>query len=155
MAEVSLQDMYAPNSVCFGCGPANPEGLHVKSRVEGKEVVADWKPLPHHLAFEGYMNGGIIGVLFDCHSNWAAAHYIMKAKKLDKPPATVTAGYCVTLLRPTPMDKVLRLESRLTSRRRNRVTVRTTLTAGGAVTATFKGTFVEVREGHPAFNRWK
>ena len=67
---MSLQDRYAPDTTCFGCGPANSKGLRIKSRVDGDEVVLDWTPEPHHEAFPGFVNGGIIGVLFDCHCNW-------------------------------------------------------------------------------------
>ena len=154
MPEISLQDRYAPNSVCFGCGPANSAGLHIKSVVEGDKVVSNWRPDPRFLAFEGYLNGGIIGVLFDCHSNWAAAYFLMKARKLGRPPATVTALYSVQLHKPTPIDRVLHLESTPTRHWKNRVSVRTTLQAEGVETATFRGTFVVVREGHPAFERW-
>jgi len=149
-----LQDLYAPKSVCFGCGPANPQGLHIKSRVEGDVVVADWKPAPHHVAFEGFVNGGILGVLLDCHSNWAAVHYLMRSQGLSKPPATVTAEYLVTLHRPTPLGEVLHLASRLVELHPDRAVIETTLEAGGKVTATFRGTFVVVREGHPAYHRW-
>ena len=60
-----LQDRYAPNSECFGCGPANPQGLRIKSRVDGDRVVADWTPAAHLQAFDGYVSGGFLGVLFD------------------------------------------------------------------------------------------
>ena len=154
MPEISLQDRYAPNSVCFGCGPANSGGLHLKSCVEGDKVVADWRPDPRFIAFEGYLNGGMIGVLFDCQSNWSAAYFLMKAMKLEGPPATVTSRYSVSLLKPTPIDRVLHLESTPTRHWKHRVAVRTTLQADGIVTASFKGTFVMVREGHPAYQRW-
>ena len=76
-------------STCFGCGPANEKGLRIKSLVVGDEVVADFTPEPHHLAFGGVLNGGIIGALLDCHSNWTAAYYLMKARGLETPPCTV------------------------------------------------------------------
>ena len=50
----NLQDKYSPNAVCFGCGPANPKGLHIKSRPEGDHLVADWLPEPQHMAFAGF-----------------------------------------------------------------------------------------------------
>ena len=56
----SLQERYAPENACFGCGPANPQGLHVRTFVEGDECVAEWTPQPHHEAFPGILNGGII-----------------------------------------------------------------------------------------------
>lgn len=73
MSEQSLQDRYAPENRCFGCGPANDKGLRIKSFVRGDDVVASFQPAPHHLAFEGMLNGGIAGALLDCHSNWTAA----------------------------------------------------------------------------------
>jgi len=83
----SLQDRYAPQGVCFGCGPANDKGLRIKSRVEGDEVVAEFRAEPHHVAFPGIINGGILGALLDCHSNWTAAHHLMKTGGLSVPPA--------------------------------------------------------------------
>jgi hypothetical protein len=57
----SLQDQFAPNLICFGCGPANEKGLQIKSFVSGDKLVATYTPKPYHLAFEGMVNGGIIG----------------------------------------------------------------------------------------------
>jgi acyl-coenzyme A thioesterase PaaI-like protein len=150
----SLQDAYAPLSVCFGCGPANDKGLRIKSRVEGDEVVCDWKPEPHHHAFENVLNGGITGAILDCHSNWAAVHAMMERDHLSAPPPMVTAGFSVKFLRPTPMDGVLRLRARVVELGGNRAVVTSSLEAGGKVTATLTGTFVVVKEGHPAFSRW-
>ena len=65
----SLQDRFAPHNACFGCGPANEQGLRIKSMVQGDELLARWTPQSHHEAFPGMLNGGIIGALLDCHSN--------------------------------------------------------------------------------------
>ena len=86
----SLQERYAPDNACFGCGPANPHGLHVRSFVEGDEVVARWQPEPHHLAFSNILNGGIIGALLDCHSNWTATWALLRRSGAKAPPCTVT-----------------------------------------------------------------
>ena len=150
----SLQDRYAPANRCFGCGPANPKGLRIKSFVSDGELVARWSPAPHHEAFEGILNGGIIGTLLDCHSNWAAAYHLMKASGADSPPCTVTADFHVHLKRPTPMDGPLLLKARVLESRPDRAVVEATLEAGGRVTATCRGTFVAVTEGHPAYRRW-
>ena len=153
--ERSLQQIYAPNGVCFGCGPANSRGLQIRSYVTDDGVIADWKPEPHHQAFEGYANGGIIGVLLDCHSNWTAAYSLMKRNGLSAPPGTVTAEYCVTHLSPTPITSTLHLVSKTIELSDRKAVVETTLEAGGKVTAKFKGTFVAVKEGHPAYRRWR
>jgi acyl-coenzyme A thioesterase PaaI-like protein len=154
MAGQSLQERYAPNNRCFGCGPSNPKGLRIRSFPEGDEVVCEWRPEPHHLAFENVLNGGICGALLDCHSNWTAAHHLMKKQGSDAPPYTVTSDFHVQLRRPTPMDVPLSLRAHVVDSTDDRATVEATLEANGKVTATCRGTFVAVKEGHPAYNRW-
>ena len=150
----SLQDRFAPNARCFGCGPANEKGLRIKSFPQGGEVVATWQPEPHHLAFEGILNGGICGALLDCHSNWTAAWHLMTSAGASAPPCTVTSEFAVKLQRPTPMDAPVTLRARVVESSADRAVVESTLEAGGKVTATCRGVFVAVKEGHPAFQRW-
>jgi acyl-coenzyme A thioesterase PaaI-like protein len=151
----SLQQHYAPRSRCFGCGPANEQGLHIRSFVaESGEIVARWSPQPHHLAFEGVLNGGICATLLDCHANWTAAYHIMGARGLDAPPTTVTATFELTLSRPTPMDQELVLRARAEEVTPKRALIEATLEAGGEVTSRLRGTFVAVKAGHPAFGSW-
>ena len=152
----SLQDRYAPRTVCFGCGPANPKGLHIKSSPgEGEEVVCAFTPEKHHEAFAGVLNGGIVGCLFDCHCNSTAAYHLMRAAGADSPPFTVTAEYHVVLKRPTPTTAgPVTLRAHVVEASHDRATVEATMEAGGKVTATCRGVFVAVQEGHPAFHRW-
>jgi acyl-coenzyme A thioesterase PaaI-like protein len=151
---LSLQERYAPHNACFGCGPANTLGLRIRSFPEGREVRAQWTPAPHHQAFEGVLNGGIIGALLDCHSNWTAAYHLMVRNGLDTPPCTVTAEYAIKLRRPTPMDGPIDLEAHVVESSEDRATVEATLEAGGQVCATCRGVFVAVKPGHPAYHRW-
>ncbi|HEY8429421.1 MAG TPA: PaaI family thioesterase [Sandaracinaceae bacterium] len=153
MSEPSVQERYAPNNRCFGCGPANERGLRIRSFERGDVLVCEWTPEPHHLAFEGVLNGGIIGAILDCHSNWAAAMHLMRQGGLASPPCTVTADYHVVLERPTPLVP-LSLEAKVVESSADRAVVEATLQAGGKITATCRGTFVAVREGHPAYHRW-
>ncbi len=150
----SLQERYGPHTICFGCGPANERGLHIRSLPEGDEVVAEWQPEAHHQAFEKVLNGGIIGTLLDCHSNWTAAWHLMRRLGADRPPTTVTADFHVRLLKPTPIDGLLRLRAHVVEATDERATVEATLAAGDTVTATCRATFVAVRPGHPAYGRW-
>lgn len=151
----SLQDTYAPNNRCFGCGPANDQGLRIKSFVDGDEVVARWTPEAHHEAFAGMLNGGICGALLDCHGNWTAAHHLMGVRGEDVPPCTVTAEYTIALKRPTPTDRELELRARVVETLGDdRAWVEGELLAGDKVTATCRGLFVAVRPGHPAYHRW-
>ncbi len=150
----SLQEQYGPETMCFGCGPANDKGLRIRSFLVGDEYVCDWTPAPHHLAFPGVLNGGICGALLDCHSNWAATIHLMRAAGLPTPPCTVTADFAVRLKRPTPMDGPLHLSARVVEAGSDRAIVEATITANGKITVTCRGTFVAVKEGHPAFHRW-
>jgi acyl-coenzyme A thioesterase PaaI-like protein len=109
---LSLQRRYAPNNTCFGCGLANPRGLQLQSFVQGDAVVATFQPEEYQQAFPGVLNGGIIGALLDCHSNWTAAHALMQAQGLSAPPCTVTADFHVKLRAPTPLSGVLTLRAR-------------------------------------------
>jgi acyl-coenzyme A thioesterase PaaI-like protein len=150
----SLQETYAPANICFGCGPANPKGLHIRSFVSGNEVVAEWQPSPEYEAFPGMLNGGIIGALLDCHCNWAATWHLMNASGADKPPCTVTADYAIKLLKPTPTDGTIKLVARVVEAKEDRAIVEGELIAHDKVCATCRGTFVAVKPGHPAYHRW-
>jgi len=154
MPEKSIQETYAPNMACFGCGPANENGLHVRSFADGDEVVAVWQPQTKYEAFPGMLSGGIIGTLLDCHCNWTAAWYLMNKAGLDHPPCTVTAEYSIKLLRPTPSNKAVRLVARVVESTDDRAIVEGELIAHERITATCRGTFVAVKPGHPAYHRW-
>ena len=150
----SIQETYAPNLACFGCGPANPKGLHIRSFAEGEEVVAEWQPKQEYEAFPGVLSGGIIGTLLDCHCNWSAAWHLMKKNGADKPPCTVTAEYAIKLQRPTPTDEAVKLVARVIESTDERATIEGELIAHDKVCATCHGTFVAVKPGHPAYHRW-
>jgi acyl-coenzyme A thioesterase PaaI-like protein len=154
MPESCLQERYAPHNACFGCGPANPDGLHVRSFVAGETVIAEWTPAQRHEAFPGVLNGGIIGALLDCHCNWTAAWHLMTRSGADHPPCTVTADYHIVLKRPTPTDGPVQLEARVVESSADRAVIEGLLRAGGRITATCRGSFVAVQPGHPAYHRW-
>jgi acyl-coenzyme A thioesterase PaaI-like protein len=151
----SLQERYAPQSVCFGCGPANAHGIRIGSH-EGSngELIARWLPAPYHAAFTNILNGGVIGTLLDCHANWTAAMHLMRERSLDGPPGCVTAEYSIRLRRPTPTDRPVDLRAWVVESAGDRVTVDAELLSDGAVTATARGVFVAVGPDHPAYERW-
>lgn len=172
---ISLQKQFAPRSVCFGCGPANQQGLGLQSfvtkppavseRAENPAIlVAHFQPQPHHIAFEGIVNGGILSVLLDCHLNWTGAWQLMLAGGLDVPPCCVTAKYEVTFQSPTPVNSLLRIEAWVEEISNRKAIVGGRLgpvLADGSnpgnireITATARGTFVAVKPGHPAYHRW-
>lgn len=163
----SLQEQYAPHNACFGCGPSNAQGLQLRSFIDTMAkppevfgLMAEWTPQVHHEAFPGVLNGGIIGTLLDCHSNWTAAWYLMTQLGLPTPPCTVTADFHVSLKRPTPTGGPLTLRSRIEPsdspiKISDMLTVTAVLLAAdNRVCATCVGHFVAVKPGHPAYHRW-
>src|SRR5262249_45623012 len=77
--ESAVQDRFAPASVCFGCGPANASGLRIKSfPADDGGLVATWRASAAQEAFPGFVNGGVIATLLDCHSNWTGAMGLMQ-----------------------------------------------------------------------------
>jgi acyl-coenzyme A thioesterase PaaI-like protein len=154
--EQSLQERYAPASICYGCGPANPVGLRLASLPGVDGCVATWEPGPGHQAFPGVLNGGIIATLLDCHSNWTAAMHLMGGRGAERPPVTVTAELSVRLLRPTPSGGPIRLAARVVQAESDerRVVVEGRLFAADTETAVSRATFVAVGPGHPAYEAW-
>lgn len=152
--EKSLQETYAPNGICFGCGVKNEKGLRIRSFAEGDEVICEWHAEPHHQAFPGMINGGIIGALLDCQSNWTAAYFLMKQNGKTEPDCTVTADFHVKLRRPTPFDATIYLKAKVVESTEDKAIVEAELIANEKVCATCRGTFVAVKEGHPAYHRW-
>ncbi len=156
MDTLSLQERYAPHNACFGCGPANTKGLRIRSfpADDGVTVIAEWRAEAHHEAFPGMLNGGILGALLDCHSNWTAAWHLMTKAGAATPPCTVTADFHVKLKRPTPSGELIKLAAMVVESSADRAVVEAFLVAGGQICATCRGTFVAVKEGHPAYHRW-
>ena len=108
MDEKAFQDYYpAELSYCYGCGRLNEHGLKLKSHWDGDEAVTTFHPQPYHMVFHGYVYGGLIASLIDCHSTGtaAAAAYRAEGREMDTAPPLrfVTASLKVDYLRPTPI----------------------------------------------------
>lgn len=155
MSEPSLQEVHGPEGRCFGCGPKNEQGLRIRSVVDGDEVVCTWQGRPEHQAWDGVLNGGVIGALFDCHSNWTAAWHLFRGAGEGTFPSTVTADFHVKLHRPTPSTAPVEIRARVVESTDRRAVVDADMLSDGTITATCRGTFVSVPEGHPAYHRWR
>lgn len=154
MSPKSIQDTYYAQGRCFGCGPTNSLGLQIKSFPQGDKVLCQWQPQRHHEAADNILNGGIIGVLFDCHANWTAAYHLMNLAHAERPPCTVTAEFSVKLLKPTPTKNPIQLVAQVVASSAHSATVEAELTAENQSCATFRGVFVAVKPDHPAYHRW-
>ena len=151
---IGVQRQFAPNSICFGCGPSNEKGLKIDSFRSEEGLRTEFETNLEHQAFPGIINGGIIGTLLDCHGNWTAAIAIMDQKEEFEPSCTVTANYSVKLLKPTPSNETLTITSKIEELLEDRARVSMELHANGILCAKGSGLFVSVKEGHPAYHRW-
>jgi acyl-coenzyme A thioesterase PaaI-like protein len=113
-SQLSIQEALFPDLTCFGCGHANPDGFHLRSYRDGDRTVATFTPRPEHDNGFGFLNGGIITTVLDCHTAavvmWEADQRGWKAEK-GAPVPFITAGLEVKFLRPTPLGPVLSLNA--------------------------------------------
>jgi acyl-coenzyme A thioesterase PaaI-like protein len=126
--KIAIQDTYSDvASVCYGCGRLNEQGLQIKSYWEGEEVVCCFQPEPYHTAVAGYVYGGLIASLIDCHSTGTAAATAYKEAGrepgTDPPLRYVTASLFVEFLRPTPINNPMTIKAIVTKVEGRRATV--------------------------------
>jgi acyl-coenzyme A thioesterase PaaI-like protein len=136
MEQKAFQDYYDDAvSYCYGCGRLNQDGLQIKSYWDGNEAVCTFVPRPYHTAIPGYVYGGLIASLIDCHSTGtaAAAAYRAAGREMGSLPAFryVTASLKVDYLRPTPIDGPLTLRARVEEITGSKTRVSCSLYAGG------------------------
>ena len=151
MAEKPFQDYYPDHfSHCYGCGRLNKHGLQIKSYWDGEESVCIFLPQPYHTAIPGYIYGGLIASLIDCHSTGtaAAATYRAQGRDMDTEPALrfVTAALHVDYLRPTPLGPPLEIRGSVKEIKGRKVVVASTLSAEGEVCARGEVVAVQVPE---------
>ncbi|HEY9495844.1 MAG TPA: PaaI family thioesterase [Intrasporangium sp.] len=136
--EISIQDRLFPDMTCFGCGPANPRGLRLKSYARDEAVTAQFEPWPEHDNGLGFLNGGIISTVLDCHSAAAVLHEADQRGWGQLPGAQlpyVTAGLDVRYLRPAPLREPVELRAVLRSADEAEMTVGVELRWDGKVRA--------------------
>lgn len=115
----SLQEAADPHGICFGCGTAHPQGLHIRSYpdADGIHVVATMMPDSKYCGWPGLVYGGYLAMIVDCHSNWTAiyAHYKAEARPLESFPriTCVTADLSLRYRKPTPLGVPLTLRARV------------------------------------------
>jgi acyl-coenzyme A thioesterase PaaI-like protein len=144
----AVQDHYPDDFAhCYGCGRLNASGLHVRTTWHGDETVARFTPRAEHIALPGFVYGGLIASLIDCHAIGTAAAFLERADGHDigdRPsPRFVTGTLTVQYLKPTPLGPELELRARATEVGVRKVTVEVTLSASGVITAC--GTVLAVR----------
>ncbi len=135
----SIQESLYPEVNCFGCGQANPGGFHLRSYHEGDVTHGDFLPRPEHDNGFGFLNGGIISTVLDCHGAavvmWEANAHGWEAP-LGAPVPFITAGFEVKFLRPTSLGPEVHLTASPVSVDENQIVVQAALEFEGKVRAT-------------------
>ena len=145
---MSIQEALYPETTCFGCGHANPDGFHLRSYREGDLTVAEFTPLPEHDNGFGFLNGGIIATVLDCHGAavvmWEAAERDWHAAP-GAPVPFITAGFEVRFLRPTPLGPVVQLIASPVALNEDEIVVEASLEHDGKTRATMTATWRRFR----------
>lgn len=151
MKEKAFQDYY-PDDVahCYGCGSLNENGLQLKSYWDGDETVARITPRDYHTAIPGYVYGGFVASIIDCHGTGsaAAAAYRAKGRNMDTMPPLrfVTASLNVKYLKPTPMGVELEVRGVIVEVKGRKVVVSEKVFAGDVLVATGEVVAVQMPE---------
>jgi acyl-coenzyme A thioesterase PaaI-like protein len=140
MMEKAFQDQYRDEySVCYGCGRLNPHGHQIKSYWDGEESVCRFIPQPYHTAIAGYVYGGLIASVVDCHGTGTAAAAAFRAagRPMGSEPdfRFVTASLHVDYLKPTPIDAPMELRGKVEEIKGRKIMVSVTVTSEGQVRA--------------------
>jgi len=139
MSGKSFQDHY-PDHVahCYGCGRLNEDGYQIKSYWDGEESVCHFQPKPHHTAVLGYVYGGLLASLMDCHGTGtaAAAGYRAEGREMDTEPALryLTASLHVDYLKPTPLGPMLEIRGKVKEVKGRKVVIEEWIMVNGEVT---------------------
>ncbi|GIK22055.1 MAG: thioesterase [Ignavibacteriota bacterium] len=144
----AVQDYYPDDAAhCYGCGRLNEYGLKIKSYWDGNETVAKFTPEEYHTAIPGFVYGGLIASLIDCHGTGSAAlaAYRNENREIDTLPAFrfVTASLQVDYLKPTPLGVELELRGKIIELKGRKVNTEILLLANGEITA--KGRVIAVQ----------
>jgi len=149
--EKAFQDYYPENmSYCYGCGRLNPDGLQIKSFWQGEESICRFTPRPYHIAIPGYVYGGLLASLIDCHGTGTAAGAAYRAagRPMDSLPALrfLTASLHVEYLKPTPMGVELEVHGRVKEVKGRKVVIEEWIVAGDVITVRGEVIAVQVPE---------
>ncbi len=151
MSPKAFQDYYPDNLAhCYGCGRLNPDGYQIKSYWDGEESVCHFRPSEHHISIPGYVYGGLLASLIDCHGTGtaAAAGYRAEGRPMDSTPALryLTASLHVDYLKPTPLGTVLEVRGKVKEVKGRKVVIEEWIVANGDITVRGEVVAVQVPE---------
>lgn len=151
--ELAFQEYYPEDlSHCYGCGTHNEHGYQIKTYWDGEETVSRITPRPYHTAIPGYVYGGFIASIIDCHGTGtaSAAAFKSEGRAMDTlpPHRFVTASLKVNYHLPTPIGVELEIRGKIIEIKGRKVIVEAAVFANGQKTASgeiicveFRGTF--------------
>jgi acyl-coenzyme A thioesterase PaaI-like protein len=146
-----VQDFYPEDfAQCYGCGRLNEFGHQIKTYWDGDETVTKFTPKPYHTALPGYVYGGLLASLIDCHGTGTAALAAFKNENRDvdtlPPFRFVTASLQVDYLKPTPIGVELEIRGKVVEIKNRKVVSEISLFANGVETVRGKVIAVQVPE---------
>jgi acyl-coenzyme A thioesterase PaaI-like protein len=158
MKSKPIQDYY-PDDVahCYGCGKLNEHGHQIKTFWDGDKTITRFLPKEYHTAIPGYVYGGLIASLIDCHGTGTAALASYRVENRDpgtEPPLRfVTASLHVDYFKPIPLGIELKLLGKVIEQKEKKVISEIAVFAGGEITARGKVVAVQmpsnmVKEGN-------
>jgi acyl-coenzyme A thioesterase PaaI-like protein len=151
VSELPFQHYYPDHLAhCYGCGKLNHEGHQIKSYWDGDESICHFQPEPKHISIPGYVYGGMLASLIDCHGTGtaAAAAYRAEARPMDSEPALrfVTASLKVDYLKPTPLGVLLEVRGRVKAISGRKVVIEEWIKASDEITVRGEVVAVQVPE---------
>jgi acyl-coenzyme A thioesterase PaaI-like protein len=147
-ATASIQESLYPELTCYGCGHSNPHGFHLRSYPEGDLIVAEFVPRPEHDNGFGFVNGGVIATVLDCHGAASVMREVVQRGWRDSagaPTPFITASFDVKFHRPTPLGSTVRLTASPESVEQSQILVRSELAVGGKLRASMLATWLPFR----------
>src|SRR5512141_1616461 len=150
--QLAFQDYYPdPMAHCYGCGRLNHEGHQIKSYWDGDESVCHFQPKPYHISIPGYVYGGLLASLIDCHGTGTAAAVLYKAAKamdatVEPNTRTLTASLHVDYLKPTPLGIELEVRGKVKEQKGRKVTIEEWILANWIITVHGEVVAVQVPE---------
>ena len=151
-SEPAIQSLYLDHfAQCYGCGRLNEHGYHLQTHWDGEETLTRFTPAPYHTAIPGFVYGGLLACIIDCHSTATGAAALYRAENRcldDGGPAhrCVTGTLNVRFRRPTPLGPELVVRGRVVDVVGHRVTVASAIVVGDEVVVEGEAVVVEVRE---------
>jgi acyl-coenzyme A thioesterase PaaI-like protein len=146
-----IQDFYPDHfALCYGCGRLNEHGMQLKTAWDGDETVTRYKPESYHTAIQGFVYGGLLASLIDCHGTGSASLALAREQGIElaefNAPRCVTASLKVEYLKPTPITGSIVIRGKIKELKGRKVTVEAELSVDGVVCVIGEILAIQIRD---------